>query len=273
MLAIAREQWLQLRDLYQSDRTNLTGYDLINSFICWSECGENVQIYVTDANWPKHGSFLLVHSFGNKAEIYFNTLGESLDQLQLMLSSWQLNMRHLFCGYENRFKHVVEHYWLGRGLSLGQLEHQGTFVYHLPHSEIKPLDLSPISDIKLGSLHSEHATEVDAHWPYRSNDSLILIRNLIRHNISAGAFNSEGHLLGWCLRSPHGSLCNLYVLPPHRRFGLASMLVRFMAQEIAATGAEVLATIVFNNEISRKLFDKLGFKHVHDVYWAVVPAS
>lgn len=62
MLAIARDQWRLLRDLYQGERTNLTGYDLINSFICWSECDENVQIYVTDANWPKHGSFLLVVS-------------------------------------------------------------------------------------------------------------------------------------------------------------------------------------------------------------------
>lgn len=72
-------------------------------------------------------------------------------------------------------------------------------------------------------------------------------------------------------RSPHGSLGNLHVLSDHRRKGLGSMVVRFMAKEILKTGSEVLATVVLENKSSRNMFEKMGFRPINRLYWAVVP--
>lgn len=74
-------------------------------------------------------------------------------------------------------------------------------------------------------------------------------------------------------RSPHGSLSNLHVLSSHRRMGLGSLAVRFMANEIKLKGSEVLATVVPENEGSQKMFEKLGFNNINKLYWAVIPCT
>ncbi|EDW03849.1 GH11462, partial [Drosophila grimshawi] len=211
------------------------------------------------------------HSTEHKADVYLNTLNGNLIDLQNLLSDLQLTARHWLCGYRHLLKNVVKQYCVDRNLNLKKLDYLETFVYHLPQEAIQSLDYRSIADISFGPLHIEHAALVDEHWPYRSSDSLALIRSRIRHNISVGAFDGDGHLLAWCLRSIHGTLSNLHVLPSHRRLGLASVLVRLMAQEIAASGAEVLATIAFDNDISQMFFEKLGFKHIDDIYYTMVP--
>jgi len=61
-LQIARDQWGTLRDLYASDRTNLTGFDLIEYFMNYkpSSNAEAIEIYSTDKDWTTHGSYILV---------------------------------------------------------------------------------------------------------------------------------------------------------------------------------------------------------------------
>ncbi|XP_030555087.1 uncharacterized protein LOC115758535 isoform X1 [Drosophila novamexicana] len=272
MLELVRDDWTLLRDLYRNDRTSLTGYDLINNYIYWPDQAENVKIYTTNENWLKHGSFVLIHSSNDKADVFFNTLNGSLLELQALLSSLKLNSRHWFCGYRHLLRSIVDKYCAERRLKLKKLEHLETFVYYLPQSAIQPFDCRLIADISFGPLDIKHASQVDEHWPHRSSDSLALISDRIRNNVSVGAFDRDGQLLAWCLRSLQGGLSNLYVLPPHRRLGLASLLVRFMAQEIAATGAEVLATIAFGNRISQIFFEKLGFKLIDNIYFTTVPA-
>ncbi|XP_016981677.1 uncharacterized protein LOC108046489 isoform X2 [Drosophila rhopaloa] len=216
LLPISREQWPALRDLYASDRTNLTGFDLINYFINYkpSSGNDSIKIYTADKDWITHGSYILIHQLESKAYIYLDTVCGSLEDLGSLLCSLDLKVFHLICGYEERLKPLVEQYWLHLGQDLDELEHQGTIVYHLSKSKI-PL---------------------------------------------------------WKPRSPHGSLSNLHVLPSHRRQGLGSLAVRFMAHEIKATGSEVLATVVFENKSSQKMFEKLDFKPINKLYWAVVPS-
>lgn len=57
-----RNHWTLLRDVYQHDRTNLTGYDLINSYINCNEQANHVKIYTTDDDWMDHGTFVLIVS-------------------------------------------------------------------------------------------------------------------------------------------------------------------------------------------------------------------
>ncbi|XP_064540970.1 uncharacterized protein LOC135430289 isoform X2 [Drosophila montana] len=214
----------------------------------------------------------LMHSSNDKADVFFNTLNGSLTELQALLGSLKLNSRHWFCGYRHLLKNIVDKYCVERRLKLTKLEHLETFVYYLPQSAFQPFDCRLIADISFGPLDIKHASQVDEHWPHRSSDSLALISDRIRNYVSVGAFDRDGQLLAWCLRSSQGGLSNLHVLPPHRRLGLASLLVRFMAQEIAATGAEVLATIAFGNKISQIFFEKLGFKLIDNIYFTTVPA-
>ncbi|XP_023170769.1 uncharacterized protein LOC111599367 isoform X2 [Drosophila hydei] len=266
-----RNQWSLLRDVYQEDRTNLTGYDLINIYINCNDKAHDVKIYTTNNDWLEHGTFVLIHDNINKLDIYLNTLNGSLRELENLLSSLQLNDRAWFFGYRQALKLTVNNFCLERGLSLKKLDQMETYVYYLPKRAVESFNCRLIADIYLASLSLNHAALVDEHWPYRSSDSLALIKDRIQSYISVGAFDGNGQLLAWCLRSVQGSLSNLYVLPSYRRLGLASLLVRHMAKEIAATGAEVLATIAFGNEISQLFFEKLGFKLIDSIVFTMVP--
>ncbi|XP_052852788.1 uncharacterized protein LOC128262523 [Drosophila gunungcola] len=274
LLEIARDQWSALRDLYTHDRTNLTGFDLINYFINYkaSSDADLIKIYTTDKDWITHGSYILIHQLDNRAYVYLNTLDpKSLEDLKALLCYLDLKVFHWICGYGEHLKPLVEQYWLNLGQDLCKLEHLGTIVYHLPKSKIPCWKPQFKSLINVGYLSAKHAALVDQHWAYRTPDSLPWIRGLIEKNASAGVFDARGELLAWCLRSPHGSLCNLHVLSSHRRQGLGSLAVLFMANEIKSFGSEVLATVVFDNEGSKKLFENLGFKPINKLYWAVMP--
>lgn len=61
-IEITRDQWPVLRDLYAGDRTNLTGFDLLEYFINYQPLsdGEAIKIYTTDTNWSAHGSYILM---------------------------------------------------------------------------------------------------------------------------------------------------------------------------------------------------------------------
>lgn len=159
------------------------------------------------------------------------------------------------------------------GQDLINLEHQGAIVYHLPSSEIASWEPSLSTSCKVAYLTSNYAELVDKHWAYRSADSITMIRGFMENNLAVGVFDNQGEPLAWCLRSPHGSLSNLHVLSSHRRMGLGSLAVRFMANEIKLKGSEVLATVVPENEGSQKMFEKLGFNNINKLYWAVIPCN
>ncbi|XP_017025656.1 uncharacterized protein Glyat [Drosophila kikkawai] len=272
LMEVACNQWPTLRDLFAGDRKNLTGFDLIDYFVNYQpkSSNESIKIYTTDKNWFTHGNYMLIHTVLSKSFVYFDTVKGSLEDLKTLLCSLNLKECHLICGYKERYKPLVEQYWQSLGRDLSELDHQGTIVYHLPSSEIQDWKASISSSVVVGYLSSKHASLVDQHWAYRSPDSLPLIRGLLKTNVSAGVFDGQGKPLAWCLRSPHGSLSHLHVLAAHRRQGLGSLAVRFMAKEIVATGSEVLATVVFDNENSRRMFEKLGFKPINNIYWAVI---
>ncbi|KMY88896.1 uncharacterized protein LOC6731424 [Drosophila simulans] len=272
---IEKSRWPELRDLYANDRTNLTGFDLIEYFLNYIPLSttESIKIYTTDKDWTTHGSYILIHYLENKAYIYLNTIKGFLEDLGNLLLSLNLKVFHLICGYEERFKPLVEAYWLNLGQNLLNLEHQGAIVYHLPSYEIPSWKPSVSTSCKVAYLTSNHADLVDKHWAYRSADSMTLIRGFMENNLAAGVFDIQGQPLAWCLRSPHGSLSNLHVLSSHRRMGLGSLAVRFMAHEIKLKGSEVLATVVPENEGSQKMFEKLGFKPINKLYWAVIPCT
>ncbi|XP_017097709.2 uncharacterized protein Glyat [Drosophila bipectinata] len=271
---IARDQWALLRDLYAGDRKNLTGFDLLEYFINYQPLsdGESIKIYTTDKNWSAHGNYILIHKMTKMSFLYLNTIRGSLKDLGYLLCSLKIKGFHLINAYGEDLKPLVEQYWLKRGQDLNKLEHPGAVVYHLPSSEVENMKTDGVNpSFKVDYLSLEHVNLIDQHWAYRSDDSLTLIRGLMEHHVSAGVFNSSGEPLAWCLRSPHGSLGNLHVLTDHRRKGLGSMVVQFIAKEILKTGSEVLATVLLENKSSRNMFEKLGFRPINILYWAVIP--
>ncbi|XP_017068413.2 uncharacterized protein LOC108106066 isoform X2 [Drosophila eugracilis] len=191
---IARDQWPDLRDLYASDRTNLTGFDLIEYFVNYkpSSSVESIKIYTTDKDWITHDSYILIRNFGSKANVFFDTIKGSLEDLTSLLCSLNLKVVHLICGYGERLKPVVEKYWLNLGQKLCKLEHLGTIVYHLPSSEISRLEPSLNPSANVHYLSSKYADLVDKHSAYRSADSVTLIKGLMENNLAAGVFDEQG---------------------------------------------------------------------------------
>lgn len=149
---------------------------------------------------------------------------------------------------------------------------------------------SPPAGITLGSLRIKDATLINDKWAHSFEGSVNFVKQLIRHNVSVGAYDSDGKLIAWCLRRvllqlltkkmvyclilkyryALGSLGLLQVLESHKRLGLGSLLVRYLSKRIVELGDEVLTPVVTENIPSRRMFEKLGFQQIDYVYWTSV---
>lgn len=102
--------------------------------------------------------------------------------------------------------------------------------------------------------------EITTSYKHRTqiNDQVLL--RLQRFNFCYGIFDDEERLLAWCLRYQSGLLKALQTHDFARQRGLALILVKVMAKEIAISGEDCLAGIIPDNIASVKLFKKLGFE-------------
>lgn len=53
----------------------------------------------------------------------------------------------------------------------------------------------------------------------------------------------------------------------HRRQGLATLVCKALAKQLAESGNDSCACIVTENESSIRMFERIGFKAVDDVVW------
>lgn len=78
-------------------------------------------------------------------------------------------------------------------------------------------------------------------------------------------FDSEDRLLAWCLRYQTGFLLALQTQEFAKKRGLATILTKAMAIEIAKAGDDSLAAVADWNLASLKLYEKLGFHYMGEI--------
>ncbi|KAM8715300.1 hypothetical protein ACLKA7_002365 [Drosophila subpalustris] len=209
---------------------------------------------------------MIVHHGGPSKYVYCNTLSHNLDRLsKLLIGCLATAKEYLIYGYGERLLPAVDAHI--KRFDQEQLETAQTAWYRASKEVVATFSIEPPSGIKLRALEIEDAPTVNEIWPHRAEGSVEFVKHLIGHNISIGACDADGKLIAWCLRLPLGSLGVLQVLESHKRLGLGSLMVRYMSKKICELDEEVLAPVVTENTPSRKMFEKLGFQHIDNVYW------
>ena len=90
----------------------------------------------------------------------------------------------------------------------------------------------------------------------------------MKFNPNFGAFDKEDKLQAWCFQYQSGSLTGLQVLDDgKKRRGLGSIMVKTMSKKLAEKQYDTFGCIVDGNDASLKLFKKLGFECIDQVYW------
>lgn len=103
--------------------------------------------------------------------------------------------------------------------------------------------------------------------------SRVLVRNGLRWDISAGAFDGENRLIAFTangfdqwLDQPTAYDSGTGVLPAHRRSGAAYKLFEFMLPKLKEEGIrQYLLEVISTNEPALRLYRKLGFEQTREL--------
>lgn len=123
------------------------------------------------------------------------------------------------------------------------------------------------SSITLKPLSLDDAEVVNDEWPSKHHGSRFLVNRLISCNPNLGAFNKDNELMGWCLRLQCGALGALQVREKFMRKGIGTVLALAMCKILASMNMDTFAFVIPSNIASQKIFCRLGFKQMGEVYW------
>lgn len=116
------------------------------------------------------------------------------------------------------------------------------------------------AELKISSLNTSHIDLVNSTWKFGGNATgYSTIENLIKNFPSSCITDQQGQPVAWILMYDYCAMGLLYTLPEHRGKGYAKVLISSMVKQIRANGYPVYTYIEVDNEVSYRLFKKLGF--------------
>ncbi|XP_075875008.1 glycine N-acyltransferase-like protein 3 [Nelusetta ayraudi] len=134
-------------------------------------------------------------------------------------------------------------------------------LMHLPDSTHLPtLTVDSENEMKISSLSSSHVDLVNNTWKFGGNaGGYRSIDNWIKNFPSSCITDKQGQPVAWILMYDYCAMGLLYTLPEHRGKGYAKVLISSMVKKICAKGYPVYCYIEVDNEVSYRLFKKMGF--------------
>ncbi|XP_034099504.1 uncharacterized protein LOC117564727 [Drosophila albomicans] len=273
LLEISSNMWPTLQNLYSSKKTESIGYNLIKNYVEWIDKKINLDVkcFTIDEDWRKDGTFIMIAKHGGISDyVYFNTLSEDFDRLIRLLYAFitQTKVPLFLYGYGGRLKSAVDD-CIRRLSSKKFHETVKTAWYKASKELVATFSTEAPPGITLRKLEIEDAETVNELWPHHTKRSIKFVKHVIENDLTIAACDSNGKLLAWCLRLPLGSLGLLQVMPSQKRLGLGSLMVRVLSKKIAEQDLDVFAPVVTENTPSRRMFEKLGFQKIDNIYWTL----
>ncbi|KAM7340997.1 uncharacterized protein ACRADG_001122 [Cochliomyia hominivorax] len=251
-----------LQNLYSKNLIKTShGFNILNNFIKWFELNpqiDHVHVHVLD-NWKENGFFIILDSY----QLFINILKFNNEEVKaLKLWDWSRKYK-IFCLPAILFPVVDKTLReLNMNIRMTTLK-----IYQREHNLIMDKKIEIPNTLVLRSLSNSDAKIIDDIWYSRQSGSLEFIQSLIKYNVSFGLYRKDtNELVAWCTRCQCGFLGTLHVRDEYRGQGLATILIEAFSQKIIQLGEDVRTVINDNNQVSRKLFNKLGFKYQEDVY-------
>uniref|UniRef100_A0A667YQ34 Glycine N-acyltransferase-like protein n=1 Tax=Myripristis murdjan TaxID=586833 RepID=A0A667YQ34_9TELE len=132
-------------------------------------------------------------------------------------------------------------------------------VMYLPDCTLPPIKVSELRS-RISSLNDSHVELVNSTWKYGGDEvGHWNIKNYISNFPSCCITDDQGQPVSWILVYNDCAMGILYTLPEHRRKGYAKIVVSTLARKLHAEGYPVYCFIDEDNEVSYRLFKKMGF--------------
>ncbi|KAL1505233.1 hypothetical protein ABEB36_004841 [Hypothenemus hampei] len=232
--------------------------------------------YVTK-NWPEQA--VILH-FPGMTRTPNNKLYESfcvfcpcdhLDDLTLLesedvLIDWTqpiyLNFTH------SRIMVRIEEFYA----KIGTIEKLYGDVYGLvqPHLEEMESELVIADQAEMCQLRKEHAQIIHDLYPANQMECIEIFEKLIEKLPCFGIFSAQGDLAAWMVQSYYGAMFSMQTRPEYRRKGYGIILAKHLTKLVTQRGYLPYVVIRPENDASKSLYGKLGFKKHFETIRAIL---
>uniref|UniRef100_A0AAG5DSD7 N-acetyltransferase domain-containing protein n=1 Tax=Anopheles atroparvus TaxID=41427 RepID=A0AAG5DSD7_ANOAO len=259
-------EWVELRDLYRvSWPAHHVAYVTIDNYVRWyaKDCRiKNLAIYCLNGSWRQDGTYLV----RDRYQLFVYSLEPTNATLEraLHLIDWSggLKVSSLLARHRAPVMNVIK----AKGLET-QYDSE-TYLYYMPKEQCEALELHIPDGFELRNLSPDDAIKADELWPNRHQGSRFFLQRLAAWNPNVGLVEqSSGALVAWCFRLQAGPLGALQVDPGYLRRGFGTIVAVAMAKKIATLGQDCFALVNAANIPSKRMFERIGFKHTDEAYW------
>lgn len=115
-------------------------------------------------------------------------------------------------------------------------------------------------DAEILQLTPEHAQPIHDLYPANNIECVEVFEKLFEKLPSYGVFSASGELAAWIIQSYYGALISMQTKPDYRRKGYGSILAKYLTKVVMDRGYLPFVVIRPENDASKNLYSKLGFK-------------
>lgn len=145
------------------------------------------------------------------------------------------------------------------------------YVMWLPAKEAAGVEFQVPKGTTVKKLTLDDAAIANDFWPYKSENSLSLFRDILTCNYGFGVYK-ENQPVSWALKFFYGGIGAVHTLEEHRRKGLGSAAVLALTKQMGMDGIDVYLNIAGNNLDVKQFYNRLTFCESFESLW-VFPAN
>lgn len=195
--------------------------------------------------------------------------GDQLEHLELlktedMLLEWNepmyLNFTH------SLIMDRIEEFYSGKGT----IEKVCGEVFALNGIKGADSDLEFSKDFEILQLTREHAQIIHDLYPANHMESIEVFEKLFQNLPSFGIFSSSGELAAWMVQSYYGAMFSMQTRPEYRRKGYGMYIAKYLTDVVMKRGYLPFVIIRPENDASKSLYSKLGFKKNFETVRAIL---
>ncbi|XP_044735282.1 glycine N-acyltransferase [Chrysoperla carnea] len=142
------------------------------------------------------------------------------------------------------------------------------YVCEEPPAELNFDQLPP--DVELRQLTAENAQTIHDLYPANDMECVEVFEKLIKQLPAYGVFSSSGELAAWMVQSYYGAMFSMQTKPEFRRKGYGIYLAQYLTKIVTDRGYLPFVVIRPENDASKSLYTKLGFKKNYETVRAIL---
>lgn len=128
----------------------------------------------------------------------------------------------------------------------------------------------PNEEVELRALSLKDVKDIHDLYPAGNMESIKVFEKLLERLPGCGVFAADnGELLAWMVQSYYGAMFSMQTKPDHRRKGYGIWLAKTLTEIVIKRGYLPFVVIRPENNASKGLYKKLGFKKKFNVVRAI----